>query len=177
MSNDLVQVLKDALKTNVTHTVHTKPYDTLSLTRPELSQAGKTVLITGGGTNIGLAIAHSFAEASAHTIIIVGRRADVLKAARDELEASGTSTKIIARSCDIVKRSDVDALWKYLSDEGISVDVFVSNAAKIGEPVPLLEQGFDEVWSNVDANVKAPMYLTDKFYKQGGDKPKVSILR
>jgi NAD(P)-dependent dehydrogenase (short-subunit alcohol dehydrogenase family) len=174
MSVDIVQVLNDIRYTNVTKTVHTKPYDAISPTRPELSQAGKTILITGGGTNVGLAIAHSFVRASAQTVIVVGRRIDVLEAARAKLEAEGTATKIIARACDLVKTSDIDALWKYLSDEGITVDVLVSNAAKFTEPKPLMELGFEEVWSQVDANLKAPMYLTDRFYKQAGDKQKVS---
>lgn len=174
MSIDIANIIKDITNTNVTKTIHQKPYDALSLNRPELSQAGKTVLITGGGTNVGLAIAQAFAQASAATIVIVGRREKVLQDAKAKLEAAGTATKIITRTCDAVNRTEVDALWKFLSEENILVDVFVSNAAKFAEPSMMLDTGFDELWSFVEANLQAPMYFTDKFCKQAGDKPKVS---
>jgi short-subunit dehydrogenase involved in D-alanine esterification of teichoic acids len=177
MSADLVAVVNDLRKTNVTKTVHSQVYDAISPTRPELSHAGKTILITGGGTNVGLGIASSFVHASASTVIIVGRRAEVLEQAKIQLEAAakaaGTGTKILARACDIVNTSDADGLWAFLSQQNIAVDVFVSNAAKMVDPEPMMRQGFSEVWSQVEANLKAPMYFAEKFYKQGGDRKKV----
>jgi len=178
MSAELIGAINAIRSTNVTSTVHSKAYDAISPTRSELSQAGKTVLITGGGTAVGLGIANSFVHASASTVIIVGRRAEVLEQAKIQLEAvakaAGTGTKIIARACDIVKASDVDALWAYFGEQNITVDVFVSNAAMIPETKTLMQLGFDEVWGAFDTNVKAPMYFADRFYKQGGSNKKVS---
>jgi NAD(P)-dependent dehydrogenase (short-subunit alcohol dehydrogenase family) len=180
MAVDLVAILNGIRETNVTKTVHKKLYDAVLPTRPELSQAGKTILITGGGTNAGLAISQAFVRASASAVIIVGRRAEVLEDAKTKLEADvkmvGGTTKIIAQTCDIAKISEVDELWKQLADQNVGVDVFVSNAAMFTEAIPMLDQGFDSVWSKMEANVKAPMYLADKFYKQGGDGMKVSHL-
>ncbi|KAF2831613.1 NAD(P)-binding protein [Ophiobolus disseminans] len=176
MSVDLVDIINGIKNTNVTKTIHGKSYDAISPKRPELSQSGKTVLITGGGTNIGLAIAHSFVNASASTVIIVGRRADVLETARAELEAAaGQATKIIVRVCDIGKTDDVDALWNHLRDENIFVDVFISNAAKFTDPSTMMDLGYEETWAHMATNLQAPMYLTDKFYKQAGDKPKYIV--
>lgn len=178
MSVDLLAILNNIRETNVTKTTHKTVYSAVSPTRSELNQAGKTILITGGGTNTGLAIAHSFVRASAFRVVIVGRRAEVLEVAKSKLEVEvklmGSSTEIIARVCDIVKTTDVDALWKYLDDEDITVDVFVSNAAKFTEPEPMFKLGFNEVWSQMEANLKAPMYFAEKFYKQNEGKQKVS---
>ena len=86
-----MQQMQEALTavaaTNVTRTVHQKAYPAISPTRPELNQAGRVVIITGGGTGIGSSIAQSFVRASADTIIIIGRREAVLKTAVTQLEA------------------------------------------------------------------------------------------
>ncbi len=47
--------------------------------RPELSVAGKVVLITGGGTGIGVAMVKAFATAGAKAIVISGRRQNLLE--------------------------------------------------------------------------------------------------
>jgi NAD(P)-dependent dehydrogenase (short-subunit alcohol dehydrogenase family) len=176
----IVDILNEVRQTNVTQTIHQTPYDAISITRPELSQAGRSVLITGGGTGAGFAIAQSFIRASAATVIIIGRRADVLNSARLKLEdiakTASTGTKIITRTCDIVKMSDVNALWQYFSDEDIVVDVYVSNAAAFSDPSTMMNLGADALWSIVETNFKSPIYFTEKFSKQGGDKQKVSKL-
>jgi FlaA1/EpsC-like NDP-sugar epimerase len=173
----IVDILNDIRKTNVTKTIHQKPYDAILPTRPELSQVGRTVLITGGGTGAGLAMAHAFIRASAETIVIIGRRAEVLEAARlkleDEVKSIGTNTRIVIRACDGTKVSDIDALWQYLGDQNILVDVYIANAAKFTEPKPMMELGTDEVWSQMETNVWSPLYFTEKFCKQPGDKQKV----
>lgn len=48
-----------------TKTFHNFSYPSISPTRPELSTAGKVILITGGGSGIGPRITHAFAVVSA----------------------------------------------------------------------------------------------------------------
>lgn len=177
---EIQQILKSLAATSVTKTIHVEPYAALSLSKPELSQAGRVVLVTGGGTGVGNSIARSFVKASADTVIIIGRRSDVLATAASGLEelvkTTGSTTKIIAATCDVVDIAQVDALWKDLATQGITVDVFVANVAKFTEPKPILELGTAEVWSQLEANVKAPLYFAEKFCAQPGDKQRVSSL-
>ena len=46
---------------------------------------GKTVIVTGGGSGIGKAMAMKFAKEGAN-VVITGRNADRLKDAKDEIE-------------------------------------------------------------------------------------------
>lgn len=166
----LVQIIKQLSQTDVTKTVHRTAYPAISPSLPTLSQAGRTVVITGGGTGVGLAIALNFIRASADTVIIVGRREDVLAAAasrlKQEVRTVGTSSTIIARTCDITKLDEIGTFWNDLKAQNITVDVLVNNAAKFTEPKPLLALGADEVWSQIEANVKAPLYFNERFCAQ-----------
>lgn len=176
-SDTLDQLFKSVLHTEVTKTVHRDVYPAISPSRPELSQAGNVVMITGGGTGVGFSIARTSVRASADTVIIIGRRADKLASAvtllEEEAKTVGTKTKIISRSLDIVDIPKVQAFWKDLADQGITVDVFFANAAKFTEPKPILELGADEVWSQIEANAKSPLYFVEKFYAQPSEKQKV----
>ncbi|KAL9092100.1 MAG: hypothetical protein Q9165_004533 [Trypethelium subeluteriae] len=165
--------LFDFTKSNFTNVIHQEVYPAIAPTRPELSQAGRTILISGGGSNLGYNIAQAFVRARASTIIIIGRRFDVLEEVRSRLDEQAKSadvdTRIIARACDVTNRAQVDALWGQLNDVlGIVVDVFIANAAKPAQPKPILEAGTDDIWSQLEVNAKAPLYLTEKLCSQPG---------
>lgn len=169
---------KQLFDTDFTKVIHREPYPTVSTSRPELKQTGKSVLITGGATGVGFAIARSFLKAEASNIIIIGRREAVLEAARTELIELSTSlnlkTNIIIRQCDHTDRTAVRGLWAEIQNLGIFVDVLVLNAASFSKQEPILKLGADEVWSAFEANVYGPLLMVDGFNKQPGNKPKVS---
>src|SRR3984885_8198974 len=72
----------------------------------------KRILITGGGTGLGKAMAHRFLELGA-TVYICGRREDVLEKTVPELSVSGPINPL---PCDVRNRdaveSMVDSIWK-----------------------------------------------------------------
>jgi NAD(P)-dependent dehydrogenase (short-subunit alcohol dehydrogenase family) len=84
----------------------------------------KRILITGGGTGLGKAMAHRFLELGA-TVYICGRREDVLEKTTAELSTSGP---IHALPCDVrtldAVEATIDTIWK----DG-PLDILVNNAA------------------------------------------------
>ncbi|KAI0159687.1 NAD(P)-binding protein [Xylariaceae sp. FL1272] len=151
-----------------TDPVHNNSYPTITPKRPELSQAGRTVLITGGGSGIGFGIARGFVRASAAKVIILGRRADVIAKAAETLTKEGEKTEVIGIPCDIADKAAVDTLWQRLKEEGTVVDVLALNAVGFPPVKPLLECGVEEIWKVYDVNVRAQLQMTDLFYKQEG---------
>ena len=111
---------------------HNKPYPEIDPRRPELQATGKFVVVTGGGTGIGKAIAIAFAQAGAKTIAILGRRLGRLEGAALEIKqnAGDGNTKVLVESVDISKRVDLDAAVASLSKKagGAKIDIHVSNA-------------------------------------------------
>ncbi len=89
-----------------------------------MSLTGKVVLITGGGTGIGKAIAQAFADAGAQ-VIITGRREAKL---REVVDALGDRAPIRARAADVADLAQVQALVQWISDEVGPIDILINNA-------------------------------------------------
>src|SRR5271166_4157398 len=87
---------------------------------------GKRILITGGGTGIGRAMAERFLQLGA-TVFICGRRREVVEKTAAELSASTDGT-IEGFPCDVRYPEDVETLIEQLWAKG-PLDVLVNNAA------------------------------------------------
>lgn len=114
--------------TSFTKTWHDKPYPFISPSRPELSAAGKNVVVTGGGTGIGKATAIAFAQAGAASVAIIGRRLDRLQTSAAAITAAGPETRVLFETADITKRASIDGALKTIVGQVGKIDVFVSNA-------------------------------------------------
>lgn len=86
------------------------------------SLEGKTALITGGGTGIGLGIAKEFIKANAK-IIITGRREDILKNACAEL---GENANYVVSDLSVL--STIPELVTSIESKFGSIDILVNNA-------------------------------------------------
>lgn len=86
------------------------------------SLEGKTALITGGGTGIGLGIAKEFINANAK-VIITGRREDVLKNA---CAALGENAHYVVSDLSIL--GDIPALVTDIESKFGAIDILVNNA-------------------------------------------------
>lgn len=88
---------------------------------------GKSIVVTGGGTGLGKAMATYFSELGAN-VVITSRKLDVLSQTANEIE-SKTNNSVLAISCDVRNIEDVERLYKETVDNFGAVDVLVNNAA------------------------------------------------
>lgn len=120
--------------------------------------AGKTLLVTGGGSGIGRLVALGAAERGA-SVVLWGRHVANCEAVRDEILAKGGSAR--AYQVDVSDRQQVAAVGKETGD----VDVIVNNAGVVnGAPLDQLTDEQIEMTFNV--NVLALYWVTRAFLPQ-----------
>jgi NAD(P)-dependent dehydrogenase (short-subunit alcohol dehydrogenase family) len=141
---------------------HTSSYPTIDPARPELSAKGKSVVITGGGSGIGLAISKAFALAGASQIAIIGRRAEVLAKAKASITdlIGSDKTNIFVVSADLSKKDQVDSAFTKIHSAfgGKPLDIFVNNAGYFSGDRPFGTETPEEWDSAIDINIKG-LYL------------------
>ena len=87
---------------------------------------GKTVLVTGGGSGLGLSMAKAFAGFGAR-VAITGRDAERLSRAAGEIDASGE--RVFTHPGDIRDFAQVEAMVAAVGEHFGGIDVLVNNAA------------------------------------------------
>ena len=118
--------------------------------------AGKSALISGGGTGIGQAIALAFAREGAQ-VAVAGRRKEKLDETLHLLQQAGCSA--LALECDVTKAADTQRVVKSAEDAFGKVNVLVNNAGALS--VSTVENITEEDWDRVMAtNVKGPFLMS-----------------
>jgi NAD(P)-dependent dehydrogenase (short-subunit alcohol dehydrogenase family) len=89
--------------------------------------AGRTALITGGGSGLGRAISIGLAQAGASVAVADISLENAVETAKT-IEAQGG--KAFAEKLDVTKRSDVEAVTSRLSKQWNSLDILVNSAGR-----------------------------------------------
>ena len=103
------------------------------------------VLVTGGGTGIGRAIAHRLAREGAR-LSLFGRRAELLETVAAEIEAAGCERPHVA-GLDIRERAAVDAAFRSAAEARGAVHALIANAGVGGPNEAGPSDRFDELVS------------------------------
>ena len=118
-----------------------------------------TILITGGGSGIGLALAERFLRAGSN-VIICGRRAHKLE------EARAAHPELHTRVCDLADPSARAALFEWATREFPSINVLINNAGvqrrdfNVVQPQP---EPWQRTHEELAINLEAPIQLTELF--------------
>jgi gluconate 5-dehydrogenase len=118
---------------------------------------GRTALVTGGNSGIGLAMARALALAGA-AIVLVARRADELERAAAELRGEGFDAS--AAAADLADAASIGALADALS--GRSIDIIV-NAAGVNLRQPFRAVSAEAFDLHMALHLRAPFLLTQAF--------------
>ncbi len=116
---------------------------------------GKTALVTGGSSGIGLASALRLAAEGAH-VFITGRRKAELEAAAEAIGPAATA--VIG---DISKPADLDRVYQAVRDRGRGLDVLFANAAviELATLAQSTEEHFDALFG---INVRGTLFTVQK---------------
>jgi uncharacterized oxidoreductase len=123
----------------------------------EMKMTGNTVLITGGATGIGLAMAKAFGDAG-NQVLICGRRKDKLD------EAGKLLSKAHTFQCDLSTAEGRQALYNWSTKNYPELNILVNNAG-IQRPVDL-RKGLDSLTNDedeIEINLRAPIFLSVLF--------------
>ena len=127
---------------------------------PERKLEDEVILITGGATGIGKAIAQASIAQSGH-VIIMGRREELLRDVCKELGDDYCRYLV----CDVTTIQDYTSLWKRLkSIYDKDITAIVCNAGIYINRVPLdfTEEDFEQ---SISTNLKAPFFMIQQFVK------------
>ncbi len=129
-----------------------------------------TVLITGGASGIGWALAERFLQAGSE-VVICGRRADKL----EEIQAQHPN--VHTRQCDVGQASERVALLDWVRSDFPQMNVLINNAG-IQRRVQLVNN--QEDWSasqqEIAINLEAPIHLATLFISHLLQQPKAAII-
>lgn len=116
--------------------------------------AGRTAVVTGGGTGIGLATAERLAAEGAHVFITGRREAELEKA----VAVIGDATAVPG---DVSVAADVDRLYERVRERGRGLDVVFANAGvnRLARLDQLTEADHDRIF---DINVKGTFLTVQK---------------
>lgn len=116
------------------------------------------ILITGGASGIGLGLTERFIQ-EGNTVIICGRREDLLREVADKYPA------VITRVCDLTSERDRTALYEWIATAHSDLSVLVNNAG-VQNWMNVTDDDFmQRAKVEIATNIEAPLHLTSLFIK------------
>lgn len=127
----------------------------------------RTVLITGGGSGIGEAMAYQFA-AKGTNVILTGRRQETLEKVRATCETCGVRAWV--KTVDVERSESIDELVAWIRSEGHLIDFLLLNAG-ISQRALTLETDISVDRRLMEVNYFGGIYLVkslkDMFIERG----------
>ena len=123
---------------------------------------GACVVVTGGGTGLGRAIATEFARLGAD-IVVASRKADHLDAGRESVE--GLGRRVISVACDIRDPDQIAAAFDAATDAFGLPAVLINNAAA-NFPVPAEDMSPNAWRTVVDITLNGTYFCAREFARR-----------
>ena len=123
------------------------------MAHPQLDLSGKTAVVIGGTSGIGLALNKGLALAGAN-VVPTGRRAELVRKAAEDVKALGRRS--LAQTCDVTDEASIEKLLAAVLKEFGSVEILVNCAGRT-KRMPTLEFP-DAEWNGIiDTNLNGTL--------------------
>ena len=133
-----------------------------------MTLGGNTMLITGGASGIGLALARRFLQAGSR-VIVCGRRREKLD------EAARACPGLVTQVADIASETDRVALWDWATREFPDLNVLVNNAGIQRYPT-LGETDWASMREEIITNFDAAVHLISLVIPHLRQRPAAAIM-
>ena len=124
---------------------------------------GKTIVVTGGASGIGRALARRFHREGARAVVVADIDGEGARSVADEISGTG-------RALDVASAEQMRALVEETERDVGPIDLFCSNAGIVvpgGPEVP--DEQWDRIWQiNVHSHVLAARELVPRMLERGG---------
>jgi NAD(P)-dependent dehydrogenase (short-subunit alcohol dehydrogenase family) len=134
---------------------------------------GKTVLVTGRSSGIGMAIAKYFALAGADAVIICGRTVTALEEARFAIQTAVPSCKVSWTHADVTSPESVENLFRGIPFKYL--DILVNNAGAAASQEEIRDSDVIDWWSDFELNVKGVYLCSRAYLRRRNGKPGVIL--
>lgn len=134
-----------------------------------MKQSGNTILITGGGSGIGAALARRFHD-QGNTVIIAGRRQQALDevcAGRDNMHAM---------TLDIENPAAIAAFAEQVVAQHPDLNVLINNAGIMRSEVLDTRRDLADAEATVTTNLLGPIRMTDALIDHLASRPDAAII-
>ena len=117
----------------------------------------KKILITGGASGIGFALAERFIN-DGNTVIICGRRESALNEAKAKLPT------LITKVCDLAETTERESLYKWVVENHNDLNILINNAGiqqwmSITDP-DFFQRAKEEITINIEAPCTAYLFIS-----------------
>jgi uncharacterized oxidoreductase len=135
-----------------------------------MTLADKRILITGGGSGIGLALAEALAARGCR-VAVCGRHADKLQA------AVRRTPSLLTAVCDVRRPEELAALDDRLQEAWGGIDLLVNNAGVADAySVRYAPQWLAQAEREIETNLLGPLRATNQFLPQLLSRPEAAIV-
>lgn len=134
-----------------------------------MNMTGNTILITGGGSGIGLGLASAL-HAEGNTVIIAGRRKDVLD------QAVAKHPGLLTAVLDVNDQTSIVSAIQQLIEDYPKLNVLINNAG-IMRPENLLEQAYlADSEATINTNLLGPIRMIEQLLPHLQQQPDATII-
>ena len=134
-----------------------------------MKTTGNTILITGGGSGIGQALAHRWHDAG-NTVIITGRRQEALD------EAVKGRDRMTAYMLDVTQDASVHAFVRQVVADHPALNVLVNNAGVFSLEKVTAQRDLADTEQMIATNLLGPIRMTNALIEHLGTRPDAALI-